>query len=175
MSIHGWVITGFVRASGWSGMRAWPRLEKLCKGRVLNVGCGAHLFGERCDSNPVHSPDYLVDFSKTDIDTYRAPFDTVLMSDVIEHLVDDRGALALAYRLLSAGGRIVVRTPSMHSWSQLSFSLRGKPMVERPGTKHVRDGYTTCALKLRLRDAGFKEVRRVSPFLSEELVMVAMK
>lgn len=195
MSIHGRVISFSLRAPGWSGNRAWPRLEKLCRGRVLNVGAGAHRFGETCDIKVgprgyvcakldllqgTNDPKYLCNFEAVAVGQVPAPFplssfDTVLMSDVLEHMVMDKGALALAYQLLNLGGEIVVRTPSMHSWSQLSFSLRGKPMVEKPGTTHVRDGYTACALKMRLRDVGFRDIRRVSPYLSEELVMVGVK
>lgn len=179
MSLLGGVVRATLRAGYWTGDRALHRLEAMCsRGRVLNVGAGDHQFGERCDVRAELFPDYLCDFEAVAVGQVPMSFplfDTVLMSDVLEHFRWDRAALGLAYKLLRPGGRIIVRSPSMHSWGQLSFSLRGKPMSENPGTKHVRDGYTACALKMRLCDAGFVKIRRASPFFSEELVMVGHK
>jgi hypothetical protein len=48
------------------------------------------------------------------------PFDTILYVDVLEHIEDDRGELALAARLLKPGGHLVVLSPA-HRWLYTAF------------------------------------------------------
>ncbi len=42
-------------------------------------------------------------------------FDTIIYIDVLEHIEDDRGELALAARRLRPGGRVIVLSPA-HQW-----------------------------------------------------------
>jgi 2-polyprenyl-3-methyl-5-hydroxy-6-metoxy-1,4-benzoquinol methylase len=42
--------------------------------------------------------------------------DVLIMSEVIEHLVDTDGAMDEAYRVLSPGGHLVLSTPNLAAW-----------------------------------------------------------
>ena len=71
-------------------------------------------------------------------------FDTVLCTEVIEHVVDDEAAAKEIARVLRDGGRCVVSTP-----------VPPAPVVDR---HHVREGYTHSALGSLLGRAGLAEV-----------------
>jgi len=97
--------------------------------------------------------------------------DVVVMSEVIEHLVDTDGALEEARRVLVPGGSLLLSTPNLAAWYNrvllaLGFqplftevSLRG--IYGRPGRQvagHLRI-FTRRALTELVRAAGFVEVR----------------
>ncbi|HWX09976.1 MAG TPA: methyltransferase domain-containing protein [Gaiellaceae bacterium] len=53
-------------------------------------------------------------------------FDVVVAAEVIEHLENPRFAVREWFRVLSAGGRLVITTPNNESWrSLLSLAVRG--------------------------------------------------
>lgn len=81
-------------------------------------------------------------------------FDAVLCFDVLEHILDDRTALANAVAPLRPGGRLLVTVPN-----------RGAPPLwdDRVSAAedggHVRPGYTRGELDALLRRAGLTPVR----------------
>jgi SAM-dependent methyltransferase len=100
----------------------------------------------------------------------RGSVDVVIMSELIEHLVDTDAALAEAGRVLVPGGRLLLSTPNLAAWYNrvlLAFgvqplftevSLRG--IYGRPGRQvvgHLRN-FTRRALEEILSAAGFVEI-----------------
>jgi SAM-dependent methyltransferase len=96
--------------------------------------------------------------------------DVVIMSELIEHLVDTDSALDEAWRVLKPGGSLLLSTPNLAAWYNrglLAFgvqpvfsevSLRG--VFGRPGTVvagHLRM-FTTRSLAGLLRARGFGSI-----------------
>lgn len=105
---------------------------------------------------------------------------TILCSEVLEHLEDDRGALVEMARVLRPGGVAVFTVPSLYYGFDAYMHLVGmKTVHDFPGPeRHVRLGYTEEDLRARLGDVGL-EVEEVAylfrPFtkLAMEAVSVA--
>ncbi|HEX3394740.1 MAG TPA: class I SAM-dependent methyltransferase [Acidimicrobiales bacterium] len=100
-------------------------------------------------------------------------FDVVLMSEVIEHLVDPDLALAEARRVLAPGGTLLLSTPNLAAWFNRVLLLAGvQPVFSevsrlgvfgRPGSQvvgHLRL-FTARALTEVLVAHGFTAVRLV--------------
>jgi SAM-dependent methyltransferase len=128
------------------------------RGRLVDVGCGtkpwAPLFAPHVDEHvgvdhhaAAGTPDVIADAYAIPLDD--ASVDTVLLTEVLEHLEEPVRALREAHRLLRPGGAIIVTTP-------LFFQLHEEP----------RDffRYTPFGLEHVLREAGFDaiEVRPLS-------------
>jgi len=120
------------------------------RGRLLDVGCGekpyAPLFRDLVDEHvgvdhpesihPLSAVDVLA--TAYDIPLEDASFDTVLMTEVLEHLEEPARAIAEARRLLRPGGNLILSTPFM--W----------PLHEEPrdffrysphGLRHLLEGF----------------------------------
>ena len=73
-----------------------------------------------------------------------AGYATVVSVNVLEHIEDDRGALAGIYRLLAPGGHLIIQVPAMPAlFGPLDVNL-----------EHFRR-YTKRGLTLKLDEAGF--------------------
>lgn len=77
-------------------------------------------------------------------------FDRIIAAEVLEHIPDDRGAIAELVRVLAPGGRIAVTVPSRFP-EQVNWLL-DSDYHDTPGG-HVRI-YAKTELEERLRDAG---------------------
>jgi SAM-dependent methyltransferase len=106
----------------------------------------------------------LVRADLLDLPTRTGAFDAVLCSEVLEHLDNDRAALAELRRVLRPGGRLVVTVPHADypfTWDPVNRTL------ERAGRQPIRSGpivgiwtnhlrlYRPGDLRERLRTAGF--------------------
>ena len=92
----------------------------------------------------------LGDVNALDLDRLRAErFDTVILSNVLEHLEDDAGALARFHDLLTPGGRLILVVPA------LPFIYGA---IDREVGHHRR--YLRAGLERALRAAGF-EIERL--------------
>lgn len=92
-------------------------------GRLLDIGCGLKPYGAMfapyvTEHVGVDHPDSphsraSVDILATayDIPLPDASFDTILMSEVLEHLEQPAEALAECFRLLKPGGKLLLSTP----------------------------------------------------------------
>mgnify|MGYP000094314350 CR=1 FL=1 len=81
-------------------------------------------------------------------------FDAVLCFDVLEHILDDRTALANAVAPLREGGRLLVTVPN-----RAAPPLWGDRLSAVEDGGHVRPGYTRGELEALLRGAGLTPVR----------------
>ncbi|HEX6288537.1 MAG TPA: glycosyltransferase [Herpetosiphonaceae bacterium] len=94
-----------------------------------------------------------------------ATFDKVLMSEVLEHIDDDRGALQELYRVLKPGGILALSVPHARYpfwWDPINhiwIALGGQPIRSGPiagiWSNHERL-YEPEVLVQRFRDAGFE-------------------
>ncbi|KAA9149720.1 class I SAM-dependent methyltransferase [Amycolatopsis acidicola] len=99
-----------------------------------------------------------------------ATFDVVVMSELIEHLVDTDAALDEARRVLRPGGTLLVSTPNLAAWHNRVLLVFGvQPVFSevslrevhgRPGSQvvgHLRL-FTRRALVSLLRARGFRRI-----------------
>ena len=100
----------------------------------------------------------------------RASVDVVIMSELIEHLVDTDGALEEAARILVPGGTLLLSTPNLAAWyNRVLLPLGMQPVFTevslraifgRPGSVvagHLRI-FTRRALEQLLSSCGFVEI-----------------
>ena len=120
-------------------------------GRLIDIGCGnkpyegmfAGRISEYVGCDVVQSSESRVDVicEATAIPLPNATFDTVLCSQVIEHVADHRGLLREAFRLLRNGGVLILSGPMY--W----------PLHEEP---YDFFRFTEHGLRYLLSDVGFE-------------------
>ena len=82
------------------------------------------------------------------------PFDAVVCFDVLEHILDDRAALAAVASALREGGRLLLTVPD-----RAAPPLWGDTVSTTEDGGHVRRGYTRDELAAMLAEAGLTPVR----------------
>ena len=106
-----------------------------------------------------------------------ASVDVVIMSEIIEHLVDPDGALDEAWRVLRPGGTLLLSTPNLAAWyNRVLLALGIQPLFSevslrgiygRPGSEvvgHLRL-FTRRALKGLLESFGLVDIEiRGAPY-----------
>ncbi len=99
-------------------------LQTHARGRLLDMGCGyVPLYGVYRDLvqeavcidwghtlHPSIHLDYAVDLCRR-LPFVDASFDTVLLTDVLEHLAEPAAAMCEAARILRAGGKLIIGVP----------------------------------------------------------------
>jgi SAM-dependent methyltransferase len=125
-------------------------------GRLLDIGCGnkpyEKMFAGRIDEyvgcDVVQSSDRRVDVicPATKVPLEDASFNTVLCTQVLEHVADPRALLRETFRLLKSGGNLILSAPMY--W----------PLHEEP---HDFFRFTGHGLRYLLEEAGFC-VKRVA-------------
>lgn len=116
----------------------WSLLEPHVGSRVLEVGCGVGNFTQylrhrdyvlATDNNPEYlamlrtATEHLdnvevedIDWEAADLNALHARnFDTIVCLNVLEHIENDRGALAAFAAILQPGGQLVLQVPAMQS------------------------------------------------------------
>jgi SAM-dependent methyltransferase len=159
--------------------------------RILDVGCGAAMFFDALDTfghvEGIESDAAAVDRSGRwrsrifvgDLDEAyapAAPFDLILMLDVLEHIANPGVVLARARQILRPDGRILITVPAF-SWLWTShdemnhhvarYSTRAlTEVVARSGLVALETGYLFQALVLpkllvRAKESVFRDRPRV--------------
>jgi SAM-dependent methyltransferase len=159
--------------------------------RIVDVGCGDGFATKvAADRNPGHyfvgldwsagslksARDRGIEVVRASIDAPSLPLaaesaDVVVMSEVIEHLVDTDSAIEAAHRVLKPGGSLLLSTPNLASWynrgllavgiqpvfSEVSLrGVYGRPGSQVAGHLHM---FTKRALVEFLSAYGFSPVR----------------
>jgi SAM-dependent methyltransferase len=113
-------------------------------GRVLDVGCGSGgaarglreggatwIAGVEIDPDAAETAAAVLDEVRagpveTELDSLTGPFDTVLLYDVLEHLVDPWEVLRNLHGVAGPGARVHVSVPNARHWTLLrDLALRG--------------------------------------------------
>ena len=104
------------------------------------------------DGVPDGSSYWCTNGDVTELPFRRSVFDKVIASEVLEHVIDDRGALAELARVTKPGGMLVCTVP--RSWPErICWKLSDEYHSEAGG--HVRI-YGRSDLEAKLVSAGFK-------------------
>jgi len=146
----------------------WSLLDPYVGDRVLEVGCGVgnftHYLRQRdyvlaTDNNEEYldmlrtSVEHLdqievenIDWEHADFEALRAhEFDTILCLNVLEHIENDRGALAAFASILPPKGRLVLQVPAMQSiYGEIDRAIGHYRRYEETPLRHL------------LEDAGFE-------------------
>ncbi len=143
-----------------TAVRAW--LAQLPAGtRVLDAGCGEGILVEEfagrlaiegVDQN--YTSERVRAGSLTALPYADATFDRALCLDVLEHLAFEEQPRALAelYRVLRAGGELLVSVPNLaHLQSRIQFLLRGR--LIRTASEYKHPGDRPVAEYIRLAEA----------------------
>lgn len=144
--------------------------------RVLDVGCGIGAIGEFVQKtrNAIvygiePNPDRALE-AKTrglivtkgllspELIAELGSFDSVILADVLEHLVDPGEMLQLLRTALKADGRLIISVPNAAHWSVRWELLRGRFEYQPTGlfdSTHLR-WFTRSSLKAILGRSGFQ-------------------
>lgn len=114
---HNWLIFSLINHS------LEKRIKKYCSGRLIDIGCGIKPYFEMTapyvdEHIGVDHEETFHDRSNIDIfgSAYKMPvesedYDTVLCTDVLEHLEEPGKAIAEACRVLKPGGYAIYTVP----------------------------------------------------------------
>ena len=126
--------------------------------RVVGVSNDADAIArlrERCARERLGAD--AIDFQPHDLRAGPPPggqFDAALCLDVLEHILDDRAALADVAASLREGGRLLLTVPD-----RAAPPLWGDTLSEAEDGGHVRPGYTRADLEQMVVEAGLTPVR----------------
>jgi 2-polyprenyl-3-methyl-5-hydroxy-6-metoxy-1,4-benzoquinol methylase len=161
--------------------------------RVLDVGCGSGLLGERyraagnvvwgidsaAEVEPVASArlDRFLRADVTDPDAIDGlaseRFDVLVFADVLEHVFDPVGLLRSYRRFLAPGGVVHISVPNVAIWNTRFGLLLGRFRYRQTGTldkTHVRF-FTRANLDRACAEAGLEVVARdITPGILRPLV-----
>lgn len=84
-------------------------------------------------------------------------FDTIIMTDVIEHLLDVDMTLSECYRILEPGGKLILITPDFNLLKKMIISIFFWEKFFYPDNPHVRF-FTRKSMKNIMKKHNFKEV-----------------
>jgi SAM-dependent methyltransferase len=152
--------------------RACIERARACCGpslRLLDAGCGDGYWLARLQEIPgltLLGVDYSelrvqrarqvvkeADVRVGDLRQFRSeePLDVVLLNQVIEHVEDDRGLLAMTRRILRPEGTLILGTPNEGCRLQQRWLRRKNRLHE---TDHVHF-YTEAEIRAKIEEAGF--------------------
>jgi SAM-dependent methyltransferase len=161
--------------------------------RVLDAGCGSGYFVEqvaRTGARPAgvdvswrsvrfcrqHTPGLYVASAVARLPFRDSVFDKVLFTDVIEHMREDRQAVAELARVARPGASVVITTAALEG--PLTGTRFNRLFHDDPSSPefHVVDGYTADSLRAIMDAAGIEmDAVRYTTYLLSELAIEALK
>ncbi len=148
------------------------------RGRLLNAGCGEGLYSSFLESFREVNQIVNMDITRPSIASHRrdprhcdqqgtltdlpfdsAAFDVCLCTEVLEHIPDDRKAIAELARCLKPGGWLLLSVPT-------------PPAPFDPN--HIREGYTLAELKTLLAGYSFEVLTHAHCFYVFSRVLYAI-
>ena len=144
---------------------------KLDNKKILDIGCGSgslikvlrkestKLKPYGIDISNLGHPEKVMNFYQTDAESLPFKdkfFDLVFLVDILEHVVNPQAVLKEAIRVLSKGGYILIRTPSI--LSPIIYKLSLKEYI-----RHQLGFYAGCSNDL-------SEIKRLTPNLKENVI-----
>jgi 2-polyprenyl-3-methyl-5-hydroxy-6-metoxy-1,4-benzoquinol methylase len=132
------------------------RIARLCRGDVLDVGCGASILKGLLPSGGYTGMDIAcgdIRGSALELPIGSMRFDTVVLCEILEHLENPAGAIREAARV--ARGRLIISVPNEYSLVRLARLAAGREI--EPEAEHVID-LTASHLKRYLASSGFTAV-----------------
>jgi len=150
----------------------YEEIKPYLKGNVLEVGCGiGNLTGWFLSRGKVMVSDVNRDYLQTVQDKFRGhsnligtalwdmeqepaeeyflPIDTIVCSNVLEHIEDDHSVLKRSYRMLRPGGRLILLVPALKFlYNHLDRGLGHFRRYSREelARKLVSNGFEICYL-----------------------------
>ena len=88
----------------------------------------------------------------------KSSFDTVILSEVLEHLEDDYGALMNLRKVLSKDGLLILSVPC-RPYKRTSYEEEKKLRGNIPFNIHVREGYKFEDISRLLSQTGFSMIK----------------
>lgn len=164
------------------------RLPRDASARVLEVGCGIGATGAlalsrgragryvgieldeaaAAQARATLSEVVVGDVEHIDLPWQPAAFDVLIMSEVLEHLIDPWAALARLSRVLRPGALVLASSPNVSHWRVVRELLQGRFDLDEQGVfdrTHMR-WFTPATFAGMFETAGFRveQVGPVTPF-----------
>jgi GT2 family glycosyltransferase/2-polyprenyl-3-methyl-5-hydroxy-6-metoxy-1,4-benzoquinol methylase len=155
---------------------------------ILDIGCGAGALGaqlkarQACHVSGIEGVQAVAELATEVLDTVHAgdipailptlpnaQFDSIIMADVLEHLIDTEQVLSEVHRILQADGELILSVPNVGHWSVLQDLLQGRWAYQEQGIldrTHLRF-FTRGSLLAALAQQGFEAVRIEATTLRE--------
>ncbi len=155
----------------------------LFQPKILDLGCGngnqiknivelvsaTETFGIDIDQTKLKEAEKNgVSGIRADLNTDEVPFDDdyfdlIILSEVIEHLLNPDNALKEAYRVLKSGGVFIVTTPNLSSWMNRIYLLLGYQPPDMEVSTKIRVGnpWRTGALSGHIRPFTARAMREL--------------
>jgi SAM-dependent methyltransferase len=144
---HGWLGRMLYSFFPRHDYRFLSRLKLSKSDRILDVGCGAgallqalrHVGFEKLTGldpfikSNIHYPNGVV-VHKTVLDEFSEPQKVVMFNHSLEHMPDQRQALANAARLITADGVVIARVPTVSSFAWQHY---GTEWVQIDAPRHL--------------------------------------
>lgn len=136
---------------GWQvqGLDFAPKAVEVARSQGLNVRLGS--LEEQCFDDE--------------------SFDAVVMSHVIEHVVDPHALLANCKRILKPGGQLISITPNASSWGHQLY-LRNWSNLDPPRHLHI---FTPEAMEQIAKDVGFRQYEVITSVANAHWVLWSSK
>lgn len=162
--------------------RQWVR--DCAKGRVLDIGCADGWAREvllHCDYVGLDYPTTARELYGTRPEVFAdgaclpfapASFDTVLLLEVLEHVVDAEGVLAEISRVLRPGGALLISMPFLYPLHDAPHDYR---RYTAPGLVHALASVGLLPGTVMPRNTGFKVVALLTAIACAEFVIEALR
>ena len=141
-------------------------IAKKCKGKVLDIGCRKGFIQKYlpkdCKYYGVDFIDYskyIKNFTKLDVSKNKIPFkkesfDTIILGEVLEHVINEELLLTECRRVLKKKGLLIISVPNYHI-NQCFTEILHPNVKDHPVSEHIRS-YWECELLNLMKLLGFK-------------------